>query len=189
MCISTEEVGWCVLLLNFSNDGHSASGTAVSTFVKDDSVWTGSLGAFKIVSSQSTSRKEITFAEISDYDPVPAAQCRAQCHAGPDCNCAPGKGCYCCADRPMSTCVQLGGVVDLKFMQATVFFNGLTWFMSSSQVARPQSICAINSEMTGTLCLVFNNLNFNRGIDGDANLVYIVGQSHSPIGLGAFHIE
>ncbi len=50
ICISTEQVGWCLLLESFQNDGRSAVGTIISTFVENGVIWTGNHGSFHVVS-------------------------------------------------------------------------------------------------------------------------------------------
>jgi len=187
ICVATEQVGWCVLLVNFTNNGYWSSGRMISTFVKDGTVWTGNHGDFKIVSS-------LNGVEARD-GPVPPTQlCANQCGGGASeqCRCNPGSGCYCCTGNlsPISGCTQVTGMGITQYLQSTMVFNGIVWFIASSNVAIPESVCSVNAQMEGTLCLFFKNLSFSQGgISGYAYMVYTTQHSSNETNLGFFRIN
>jgi len=186
VCVATQEVGWCVLLENFSNNGRYSSGTITSTFVKLGTVWTGNHGTFKISST-------VTDDPPSGGNPPPPASqfCINQCPGAgsQECNCRPGDGCYCCANWQSNGCTQLAGVPMLQYLQSTVVFDGVVWFMSSSQVVNPEWICTVSSQVQGTLCLSFKDLDFTSNtISGNAEMVYATQHASNQTSLGFFRI-
>jgi len=185
VCVATQEVGWCVLLENFNNNGQYSSGTITSTLVKLGTVWTGNHGTFKIANTGSS------VTSVRDGPPPAAQLCNNQCNSqtSQECNCKPGSGCYCCTNKPINTCTQLAGIPMFQNLQSTVVFGGSIWFMASSQVANPESLCTVNAQVSGTLCLFFTNLNFGQSsISGNAYTVFTNQNSSNETSLGYFRI-
>eukprot|EP00026_Physarum_polycephalum_P014263 Phypoly_transcript_14756.p1 GENE.Phypoly_transcript_14756~~Phypoly_transcript_14756.p1 ORF type:complete len:268 (+),score=13.25 Phypoly_transcript_14756:89-892(+) len=186
-CSSNEQLSWCLLFVNYANNGQTASADIVSTFVQRGSVWTGDQGSY-YVRSNGDLQSSVATSEFIESAPLVCGRCV------PGCYCTPGRGCLCCpSNNVQDTCVQLAGVGDIKYLQATVVFDNLVWFISSSYVSAPQPVCTVNDQIVGpTLCIDFVDLTFNpSGIYGNVVLIYFKGSNMrdgTTIYLGNFRL-
>jgi len=181
-CVASEELGWCLLLTNFYTNSTMASGTLISTLSdqQGNNILTNTQGSFHV--NHHTSVSPMVRMVVAD-------PCSELCLQSGGCKCMQNTGCYCCSNPTIThTCVQVGGVAEIRFLRSTLYVGGSLWLTSVSRGDIPQPVCAVNDSGKTLVCSYINDLEYTRGIRGSTSSVIITEHTKEHIFSGDFII-
>jgi len=167
-CAADGSVGWCVLLTDYKSNSTVASGTLTSTFSNNqgNNVIIDTQGSFHI---NHDSSKRVVLKPNTKY----ADTCSELCLEGGGCKCLRDTGCNCCSNETSKfpTCVQVGGVAEIRFLRSSLYIGGKLRLTTVSKGDAPQPLCSVDESGKEVVCLYFSNLDYSVGVRGSTSSV------------------